>query len=207
MRVIALHRRSSRKPDVRQHRINRQRFKPGHLRIVLDKCLATTTYFLRVHRSIPMRPCRQTMLAKSSRTTVASQSQTVQLGQPCISHIWGQSDTWFDIENLWRRMAVFCPFSVMDTGEDLMVVFSNVRAVDWNDETSALIDRVLDRQSYRWHQDGRCGDYVQCVEFQGANLEITLAPQLQMFRWLDGEDIGLRVKRFLQQIQHDGASW
>ena len=198
-------RRVSRSAVIRQQRLDRQRFKLGSRRNVYSKWFATTAHTLRLRRSIPFGQCvRKAVAIPSAAKVLVSQPRLQPQAYESLAR--NPLDTWFEVEDLLSRLARICDASVVDSGDVIEVVFAGVRADDWDDDSLALIDRVTDVDSYRWRQDGSRGDFMQCVEFRGADLVFTLASPLQMVRWPDAENVQLLVDHFLLQLQRGGAS-
>ena len=198
-------RRVSRSAVIRQHRMDRQRFKLGSTRHVYSKWFATTAHTLRLRRTIPFGQC----VRKAVPIPLAAKVLVPQTGlrhRTCDSLDRNPLDTWSEVEDLWSRLARICHVAVVVSGDPVEVAFAYVRADDWDDDSDALIDRVLNEKSHRWDQDGSHGDFVQCVEYRGAALVLTLTSPQQMGRWPDGENIKLMVERFLLQLQRGGAS-
>ena len=198
-------RRASRSAVIRQHRMDRQRFKLGSSRNVYSKWGLTTAHALRLRRSIPFGQCvRKVVPIPSAAKTLVRSPETQPQAYESLDR--NPLDTWFEVEDLWSRLARICHVAVVDSGYAIEVAFADVRAEDWDDDSVALIERVQDVESYRWDRDGSHGDYVQCVEFCGADLVLTLASPQQMLRSPDAENIKLQVEHFLLQLQRGGAS-
>ena len=199
-------RRVSRSAVIRQHRMDRQRFKLGSSRnMYSSKWVMTMAHTLRLRRSIPLGQC----VRKAVPIPLAAKVLVPQTGlrhRTCDSLDRNPLDTWSEVEDLWSRLARLCHVAVVDGGDAVEVSFAEVRADDWDDDSVALIERVQDVESYGWRQDGSRGDFVQCIEFRGTDLVFTLASPQQMVHWPDGENIKLMVERFLLQLQRGGAS-
>ena len=199
-------RRVSRSAVIRQHRMDRQRFKLGSSRnMYSSKWVMTMAHTLRLRQSIPIGQC----VRKAVPIPLAAKVRVPQTGlrhQTCDSLDRNALDTWSEVEDLRSRLARICHVTVVYGGDAVEVSFAEVRADDWDDDSQALIERVQDVESYRWRQEGSRGDFVQCIEFRGADLVLTLASPQQLVRWFDGENIKLMVQHFLTQLQRGGAS-
>jgi hypothetical protein len=71
-------------------------------------------------------------------------------------------------------------------GGGFEVRFAEVVADDWDQDAMALIRVVLDRQTYRWQQDGKQGDLLQWLEMRGRDLVVETASLKQLTRWVEG---------------------
>ena len=199
-------RRASRSAVVRQHRMDRQRFKLGSSRnLYSSKWVMTMAHTLRLRRSIPFGQCvrKAVPIPLAAKVLVP---QTALRPQPCDSIDRNALDAWFEVEDQWSRLARICHVTVVDGGDAVEVSFAEVRADDWDDDSLALIERMQDVGSYCWRQDGSRGDIVQRIEFRGADLVFTLTSPQQMVRWPDAENIKLMVQHFLTQLHRGGAS-
>ena len=206
MRVTTTPRRlASRSAVIRQHRMDRQRFKLGSTRNVYSKWGLITAHALRLRRSIPFGQCvrKAVPIPLAAKVLVPQTALRPQTGESLNRN---PPDTLLEVEDLWSRLARLCHVAVVDGGDAVEVSFGEVRADDWDDDSLAMIERVQDVVSYRWRQDGSRGDFVQCIEFRGTDLVFTLASPQQMVHWPDGENIKLMVERFLLQLQRGGAS-
>ena len=96
------------------------------------------------------------------------------------------------VGDLWLRLARLCPVTVTHGGDGdsdgggFAVRFADVVAVDWDQDAMALIRVVLDRQSYRWRQDGKPGDLLQWLELRGRDLVVVTSSLKQMTRCFEG---------------------
>ncbi len=208
MRVTAtLQRRVRRSAVIRQHRMDRQRFKLGSSRNGISKWFATTAHTLRLRRSIPLAQCaRRAVPTPSNPVVMAAPTALQPKAHANDTRDRNPLDVWFEVEDLWSRLARFTQVTVVDSGDAVELIFADVRAEDWDDDALAQIARALDAESYLWRQDGSRGDYVQLVDLSGVDLVLTLTSSQQMARWPDGENIWLMVERFLLRLQRGGAS-
>lgn len=98
------------------------------------------------------------------------------------------------VGDLWLRLARLCPVTVTHggcgggngEGDGFEVRFADVVADDWDQEALALIRVVLNRQSYRWQQDGKRGDLLKLMEMRGRDLVVETASLKQVAHWFDG---------------------
>jgi hypothetical protein len=96
------------------------------------------------------------------------------------------------VDDLWLRLARLCRVMVSRGGDDdsdgggFEVRFAEVVADDWDQDAMALIRVVLDRQTYRWQQDGKQGDLLQWLEMRGRDLVVETASLKQLTRWVEG---------------------
>ncbi len=208
MRVTATpQRRVSRSAVIRQHRMDRQRFKLGSSRNGISKWFGTTAHTLRLRRSIPFAQCARKAVPTPSNPTVMAAPTALQskalANDACDRN---PLDVWFEVEDLSSLVARFTQVTVVDSGNAVEFTFADVRAENWNDDAVALMACGLDAESYLWRQDGSRGDYVQLVELRGVDLVLTLTSSQQMARLPEGENIRLMVESFLVQLQRGGAS-
>ena len=208
MRVTATpQRRVSRSAVIRQHRMDRQRFKLGSSRNGISKWFATTAHTLRLRRSIPFALCaRKAVPTPSNSAVMATPTATQPEAHTNDTRDRNPLDLWFEVEDLWSRLARITQVTVVNSGDAVELMFADVGAEDWDDDALALIARALDAESYLWRQDGARGDYVQLVELRGVDLVLTLTSSQQMARLPEGENIRLMVESFLVQLQRGGAS-
>ena len=199
-------RRVSRSAVIRQHRIDRQRFKLGSSRnMYSSKWVMTMAHTLRLRQSIPIGHCVRKAVPTPSAATVLVPQPALR-PQDCASLDRNTRDTWLEVEDLWSRLDRICHATVVNGGDAIEVAFADVRADDWDDDSVALFERVQNVESYRWDRDGSHGDFVQCMECRGADLVFTLTSPQQMVRWPDAENIKLMVQHFLTQLHRGGAS-
>ncbi len=109
----------------------------------------------------------------------------------------GIQDTWDVLKDLWSRLRAICTVTVTSLHDGYEIAFAQVQASDWDDESLALIEQAKLDACYRWHQDGRLGDFVQYQEYRGRDLVFGMTPLGQMARWTDGENIVSQVRGFL----------
>jgi hypothetical protein len=185
--------------------MDRQRFKFGGRRNGAGKWVATTAHTLRLRRSIPFGQCARKAVLTPPASTVLVSTLAVQL-EKTDTLVCNPMDTWFEVEDLWSRLARICHATVVDGTDAIELSFANVCAEDWDDHSVVLIDRALYAKSYHWCHSGSCGNFVQCVEFRGADLVLTLTSLQQMTRWPDAENFKPMVERFLLRLQRGGAS-
>ncbi len=200
-------RRVSRSAVIRQHRMDRQRFKLGSSRNGSSKWFVTTVHTLRLRRNLPFAQCARKALPTPSNPAVMATPTALQskahADDTCDRN---PLDVWFEVEDLWSRVARITQVTIVDSGDAVELMFADVGAEDWDDDALALIARALDAESYLWRQDGARGDYVQLVELRGVDLVLTLTSSQQMARWPDGENIWPMVERFLLRLQRGSAS-
>ena len=112
----------------------------------------------------------------------------------------GPLDVWFAVEDIWRRLDVYCSATVSIRDDCAEVTFLSAGAQDWEQDALVLIDRAQERDSYRWQQGAHQGDLVQSIDTRGKDLVIGLTSMVQISRWPEGQEIVCLLKSYLMQV-------
>ena len=103
------------------------------------------------------------------------------------------------LEDLWSRLAMHCPVRVEREGDTHHVVIEGFKRAG-EGPVAALRRVVMDAATYRWRAAGRCGDFVQSIEYRGDDLVCTLASLRLIESWPEGPDLVWQVKGFLLRL-------
>jgi hypothetical protein len=108
-------------------------------------------------------------------------------------------DTWFALEDLWLRLAA-CRQVVVERedGELRLVVREFKDALSGT--AGELRGRVHDLTTYRWHQDGHGGSFMQLMHNRGKDLVCTLTPTSVIGRWPEGADLVWQFNHLLARL-------
>ena len=111
----------------------------------------------------------------------------------------GPQDTWWALEDLWARLAMYTPVTVERSGDTHHVVIGDFRQA-WTGPVSALRKEVMDLHTYGWDAAGTHGSFVRLIDYRSDDLVCTLATLRLIGSWPDGEELVWQVKTFLLRL-------
>lgn len=113
----------------------------------------------------------------------------------------GPQDCWWQLEDLWLRLAMHCRMSVEREGDVHTLVISGFMQ-DWarTGPVGALRMEVMDPSTYGWHAAGSSGAFLQWIDKRGDDLICRFVSLGQIESWPDGPDLVWQVKGFLLRL-------
>jgi len=109
-------------------------------------------------------------------------------------------DTWYDIEDLWLRLARQSSIRAEVVGAAWCLVVAGLRPAA-HEEIAHLRAVALNATTYRWQLDGQRGNFVRSIAIEGDDLVLTVTSILTITRWPQGDDLGWQVKEFFAWLR------
>lgn len=109
-------------------------------------------------------------------------------------------NVWFDVEDLWLRIAAVLPMRVVDLGGSWQLWFMNFRHAR-DPEFTELRQRALDVDTFTWHLADERGEFVRLIAYEGDALVFTVTPISSIVRWPQGDDLGWQVKGLISRMR------
>jgi hypothetical protein len=108
-------------------------------------------------------------------------------------------ETWFALEDLWLRLAACRQVVVEREDGELRLVVREFKDA-MSGTAGELRGRVHDLTTYRWHQDGHGGSFVQLIDNRGKDLVCVLTPTSVIGRWPEGADLVWQFNHLLARF-------
>lgn len=149
-------------------------------------------------------PTALRMLAQmpvDERTDRPARVVPLQLPPPhpdAVSIETGPQDTWWAIEDLWSRLAMWCAMTVEQGAEPRVTVHGIRRFAQgpvWE-----LRQAAMDPESYQCRRGGRLLAFLCWIDYRGDDLVLQMAPLKSIERWDDGPDLVWQVRAFLVRL-------
>jgi hypothetical protein len=109
-------------------------------------------------------------------------------------------DVWFEVEDLWLRLAALLPVRMEDRGGTCHLRFNQFRHAT-EGEMAELRFRALDVDTFTWRLGGESGAFVKLIAYEGDALVFTVTPIPTVVRWPQGDDLGWQVKGFISRMR------
>lgn len=109
-------------------------------------------------------------------------------------------DVWFEVEDLWLRMAALLPVQAEDRGGACTLRFAGFRHA-LGGEMAELRARALDVETFSWRLEGERGAFVRLIAYEGDALVFTMTPIPTVVRWPQGDDLGWQVKGLVARMR------
>lgn len=113
----------------------------------------------------------------------------------------GPQDCWWQLEDLWLRLAMHCRMEVETDGDVHTLVIAGFMQ-DWarTGPVGALRMVVMDTSTYGWHAAGTRGAFLQWIDKRGDDLICRFVSLRQIESWPEGAELGWQVKGFLLRL-------
>lgn len=109
-------------------------------------------------------------------------------------------DVWFEVEDLWLRMAAQLPVQIEDRGGVCTLRFGGFRQA-LGSEMAELRSRALDLDTFAWRLGSERGSFVRLIAYEGDALVFTVTSIPTIVRWPQGDDLGWQVKGFAARMR------
>ena len=159
-------------------------------------------WFDSVAESMAMRLLSQVPL--DERTDRLARLTPVQAKAPpadAVSIETGPQDCWWQLEDLWSRLAMHCRMTVECEGDVHTLVIEGFMQ-DWAraGPVGALRMSVMDPYTYGWHAASTKGAFLQWIDKRGDALICRFVSLRQIEEWPGGPDLVWQVKGFLLRL-------
>lgn len=113
----------------------------------------------------------------------------------------GPQDCWWQLEDLWSRLAMHCRMTVVCEGDVHTLVIEGFMQ-DWarTGPVGALRMTVMDPNTYGWHAASTKGAFLQWIDKRGDALVCRFVSLRQIEEWPEGPDLVWQVKGFLLRL-------
>jgi hypothetical protein len=109
-------------------------------------------------------------------------------------------DVWFEVEDLWLRMAAVLPVRAEDRGGSCTLRFDGFRHA-FGGEMAELRARALDVDRFSWRLEGERGSFVRLIAYEGDALVFTVTSIPTIVCWPQGDDLGWQVKGLVARMR------
>lgn len=159
-------------------------------------------WFESVAQPMAMRLLSQAPL--DERTDRLARLTSVQAKAPptdAVSIETGPQDCWWQLEDLWSRLAMHCRMTVEREGDVYTLVIEGFMQ-DWarTGPVGALRMTVMDPNTCGWHAASTKGAFLQWMDRRGDDLLCRFVSLRQIEEWPEGPDLVWQVKGFLLRL-------